>query len=78
MSSLPKAGAVPYYKFLLFTKDVDIELRIVCEQFIQNVSESLISPLSAFLTKVNILSFYLEFVKNVLHATTGDGAQDSD
>ena len=33
-------------------KDVDVELRIVCEQFIQNVSESLISPLSAFLAKV--------------------------
>lgn len=39
--------------FCFFIKDVDVELRIVCEQFIQNVSESLISPLSAFLTKVN-------------------------
>ncbi|XP_058965587.2 conserved oligomeric Golgi complex subunit 3 [Pocillopora verrucosa] len=36
-------------------KDVDVELRIVCEQFIQNVSESLISPLSAFLTKVTVI-----------------------
>jgi len=36
----------------LSIQDVDIELRIVCEQFIQSVSESLIAPLSAFLTKV--------------------------
>lgn len=34
-------------------KEVDVELRVVCEQFIQNVSESLIAPLSAFLAKVN-------------------------
>lgn len=32
---------------------MDVELRVVCEQFIQNVSESLIAPLSAFLAKVN-------------------------
>ena len=56
--------------FVLFTKDVDIELRIVCEQFIQNVSESLISPLSAFLTKVNVVLLFI-------HATTGDSAQDN-
>ena len=37
---------------LTFIQDVDVELRIVCEQFIQSVSESLIAPLSAFLTKV--------------------------
>ncbi|KAJ7330668.1 Golgi transport complex subunit 3 [Desmophyllum pertusum] len=36
-------------------KDVDVELRIVCEQFIQNISESLISPLSAFLAKVTVI-----------------------
>ena len=34
-------------------KEVDVELRVVCEQFIQNVSESFIAPLSAFLAKVN-------------------------
>lgn len=36
-------------------KDVDVELRIVCEQFIQSVSESLIAPLSAFLAKVTVI-----------------------
>ena len=50
--SHPYSCALPHYIVLLFSKDVDVELRIVCEQFIQNVSESLISPLSAFLTKV--------------------------
>ena len=55
---------------MLFTKDVDIELRIVCEQFIQNVSESLISPLSAFLTKVNVVLLFR-------HATAGDGGQEN-
>ena len=42
-------------------KDVDVELRIVCEQFIQNVSESLISPLSAFLTKVSWILMAINF-----------------
>ena len=41
------------YSCCFVIKDVDVELRIVCEQFIQNISESLISPLSAFLAKVN-------------------------
>lgn len=41
-----------YLHFFPF-KEVDVELRVVCEQFIQNVSESLIAPLSAFLAKVN-------------------------
>ncbi|XP_073255255.1 conserved oligomeric Golgi complex subunit 3-like [Porites lutea] len=36
-------------------KEVDVELRVVCEQFIQNVSESLIAPLSAFLAKVAVI-----------------------
>lgn len=40
--------------FFSFHKDVDVELRIVCEQFIQSVSESLIAPLSAFLAKVRL------------------------
>ena len=39
--------------FFSVHKDVDVELRIVCEQFIQSVSESLIAPLSAFLAKVS-------------------------
>ena len=41
--------------FFSANKDVDVELRIVCEQFIQSVSESLIAPLSAFLAKVRII-----------------------
>ncbi|XP_032237953.2 conserved oligomeric Golgi complex subunit 3 [Nematostella vectensis] len=36
-------------------KEVDRELRVVCEQFIQQVSESFISPLSAFIGKVNVI-----------------------
>lgn len=36
-------------------KEVDVELRVVCEQFIQNVSESFIAPLSAFLAKVTVI-----------------------
>ncbi|KAK2566497.1 Conserved oligomeric Golgi complex subunit 3 [Acropora cervicornis] len=39
-------------------KDVDVELRIVCEQFIQSVSESLIAPLSAFLAKAKVQDYY--------------------
>ena len=46
------------YIFCSLIKDVDVELRVVCEQFIQNVSESLIVPLSAFLTKVNKCWFH--------------------
>ena len=38
---------------LLIFQDVDSELRDVCEQFIQTVSESFISPLAAFLAKVS-------------------------
>ncbi|XP_020896480.1 conserved oligomeric Golgi complex subunit 3 [Exaiptasia diaphana] len=36
-------------------KEVDIELRIVCEKFIQHVSDSLISPMSALLSKVDVV-----------------------
>lgn len=46
---------------VLSFKEVDVELRVVCEQFIQNVSESLIAPLSAFLAKVNKRVFWYVF-----------------
>ncbi|KAK3715776.1 hypothetical protein QZH41_006678 [Actinostola sp. cb2023] len=36
-------------------KEIDIELRVVCEKFIQHVSDSLISPMSALLSKVNVV-----------------------
>ncbi|XP_031565571.1 conserved oligomeric Golgi complex subunit 3-like [Actinia tenebrosa] len=36
-------------------KEVDIELRVVCEKFIQHVCESLISPLSGLLSKINVV-----------------------
>lgn len=38
----------------LCLQEVDIELRVVCEKFIQYVCDSLISPLSGLLSKVTI------------------------
>ena len=39
----------------LFSKEVDNELKIVCEQFIANISDSLITQVKDFLSKVNQL-----------------------
>ena len=60
-----KTNLIIYLHFFPF-KEVDVELRVVCEQFIQNVSESLIAPLSAFLAKVNKRVFWHVFASEFI------------
>ncbi|EDO40929.1 predicted protein [Nematostella vectensis] len=51
-------------------KEVDRELRVVCEQFIQQVSESFISPLSAFIESVRkVVSETYMMLKSKLPST---------
>lgn len=44
-----------HLKYVLFFKEVDSELKLVCEQFISDVTDSYISPLISLLDKIDTI-----------------------